>query len=203
MNVPRRDSPLPIIPIPPQVKATEGLAPLPDAHLWYWDTGGSGVPIVFLHPASGSVESWPYQQPFFARKGFRVIAYSRRGFYRSDSGPADRPGTGADDLRLLLDHLRVDRFHGVGVAAGGGHLLDFALSYPERLRGMVISGSLTGLQEPAYRETLARLRPEGFFGMPADFIELGPAYRAANPEGVQQWLEFHHRAVTTSISQAS
>ncbi|RBQ21360.1 alpha/beta hydrolase [Spongiactinospora rosea] len=201
VKVPRPDSPLPIIPVPAQVKATEALAPLPDARLWYWDTGGSGAPLIFLHPGTGSSESWPYQQPYFAKKGYRVIAYSRRGHFKSDAGPADRTGTEAEDLRLLLDHLRVDRFHGVGVAAGGGTLLDFALSHPERVRTMTLCGSLTGLVEPDYQATLKRLRPEGFYNMSADFIELGPTYRAANPEGVQQWLDIHHRASHTDVSQ--
>ncbi|MDF5758673.1 alpha/beta hydrolase [Spongiactinospora sp. TRM90649] len=201
VNIPRPDSPLPLIPVPSQVNATEGTVSLPDVRLWYWDTGGSGAPIVFLHPATGSAESWPYQQPYFAKRGYRVIAYSRRGHYRSENGPDADPGSGTEDLRRLLDHLGVNRFHGVGVAAGGGYLLDFALSYPERLRSMVISGSLTGLAEPAYRETLTRLRPAGFSAMPPDFIELGPTYRAANPDGVRVWLDLHHRSVNKTIFQ--
>ena len=32
--------------------------------------------------------------------------------------------------------------------------------------------------------------------MPADFRELGPSYRAANPEGVRQWIELEHKAIT-------
>ena len=30
--------------------------------------------------------------------------------------------------------------------------------------------------------------------MPPEFRELGPSYRAANPEGVRQWLELEHKA---------
>jgi hypothetical protein len=30
--------------------------------------------------------------------------------------------------------------------------------------------------------------------MPADFRELGPSYRAANPAGVKTWLELEHRS---------
>src|SRR5215813_12050435 len=75
--------PMKPIPIPPQVAAKEALAQLPDTRLWYWDTGGSGVPIVLLHPATGSALIWGYQQPAFAKAGYRVIAYSRRGYYNS------------------------------------------------------------------------------------------------------------------------
>ena len=31
---------------------------LPDVHLWYNDTGGIGVPVVLMHAASGTCESW-------------------------------------------------------------------------------------------------------------------------------------------------
>ena len=34
--------------------------------------------------------------------------------------------------------------------------------------------------------------------MPADFRELGPSYRAANPAGVKIWLELEHKAVTSN-----
>jgi len=52
------------VPIPAQVPVKEGVAELPDTHLGYWDTGGGGEPVVFLHPASGSALVWLYQQRF-------------------------------------------------------------------------------------------------------------------------------------------
>src|SRR4051812_19443924 len=69
------------IPIPAQAPAKDGMAQLPGARLGYWDTGGDGAPIVLLHPATGSALIWEYQQPVFAKAGYRVIAYSRRGHH--------------------------------------------------------------------------------------------------------------------------
>ena len=43
------------------------------------------------------------------------------------------------------------------------------------------------------------LRPKGFEDMPADFRELGPSYRAANPEGVKRWLELEHKAAPNGV----
>src|SRR5688572_14304892 len=71
-------NPMRPIPIPAQAPAKDGMAQIPDTRLWYWDTGGQGVPIVLLHPATGSALIWGYQQPVFANAGYRVIAYSRR-----------------------------------------------------------------------------------------------------------------------------
>ena len=44
--------PMTPVPIPPQVPVKEGFATLPGTKLWYWDTGGTGQPVVLLHPAT-------------------------------------------------------------------------------------------------------------------------------------------------------
>jgi pimeloyl-ACP methyl ester carboxylesterase len=61
------------IPIPAQVQAKDGVAQIPDTRLWYWDTGGQGVPIVLLHPATGSALIWGYQQPVLAIFATRLL----------------------------------------------------------------------------------------------------------------------------------
>src|SRR5262249_56468383 len=48
------ENPMVPIPIPQQVPAKEGMAQLPGTRLGYWDTGGNGTPVVFLHPAAGT-----------------------------------------------------------------------------------------------------------------------------------------------------
>src|SRR5689334_19042268 len=58
-----QSNPLTPVPIPPQASAKEGIAELAETRLWYWDTGGDGIPIVLAHPASGSGLIWGYQQP--------------------------------------------------------------------------------------------------------------------------------------------
>src|SRR5437879_10538823 len=124
-------NPMRPIPIPAQVPAKDGMAQIPDTRLWYWDTGGLGVPIVLLHPATGSALIWGYQQPAFAKAGYRVIGYSRRGYYNSAPLERDKPGIGAEDLRQLVDLLGIRRFHAVASAAGGSIPAGFALSSQE------------------------------------------------------------------------
>lgn len=168
----------------------EGHADVPGARLWFTDTGGDGVPIVFLHAATGSSRVWEHQFPAFTQAGFRVIAYDRRGFGRTTLDPSGpQPGTGADDLSALVDHLEIARFHLVGTAAGGFVALDYVLSFPDRLRSLVVANSIGAVQDEDYLELGRRLRPPAFATMPADFRELSPSYRAANPEGTRRWLE--------------
>ena len=178
--------------VPPPER--EGYADLPGVRIWYRDTGGNGTPVVFLHAATGSSRVWEYQIPAFTASGYRVIAYDRRGFGRTVIDPAGiQPGTGSDDLLALLDHLGVDRFHVVGTAAGGIVALDFALSFPQRLRSLVLANSIGGVQDPEYLDLGRRLRPAPQFNaLPPEFRELSPSYRATNPGGTERWKELEH-----------
>ncbi len=189
------DTPGPI-PVPLQEPAKSGIAAVAGTRLSYWDTGGTGEAIVLLHPATGSERIWSYQQPVFAKAGYRVIAYSRRGYGGSDSVPKENPGTAAGDLQALMDFLKVRKFHAIGSAAGGGIAVDYALSHPERLASLIVACAVGGVEDRDYAQRIEALRPNGFDAMPAVFRELSPAYRAANPEGAAQWAALERAAVT-------
>jgi pimeloyl-ACP methyl ester carboxylesterase len=179
-----------------QHAAQTGLVAADGARLHYWDTGGSGPAIVLLHPATGSDRIWLYQQPAFAAAGYRVIAYSRRGHAGSDPVVAEHPGTAAGDLYALVRHLGLTRFHLLGSAAGGGIALDYTLSHPEFASSLVLACAVGGIVEREYVTRATRLRVTGFDALPAYFRELSPSYRAANPEGTQDWALLEEGAVT-------
>ena len=184
------------VPIPEQVPAKEGMAELPDTHLGYWDTGSSGQPVVFLHPASGSALVWLYQQPVFAKAGYRVIAYSRRNYYNSDSAPQDNPGTGSEDLQNLIEFLGLEKFHIVSSAAGGSVAADYALSHPERLLSLTVSSNNLAATKGYIAEAAAMIKLKEWDDLPRWFRELGPSYRGANPAGVAKWTELNHKSET-------
>jgi pimeloyl-ACP methyl ester carboxylesterase len=176
--------------LPAQTLVHEAYAELPGARIFYIDTGGNGVPVVFLHAATGSSRVWEYQIPAFTAAGYRVVAFDRRGWGRTVVDPAGpQPSTGADDLRGLLDRLGVDRVHLVSTAAGAFVALDFALSFPQRVRSLVIANTIGGVQDADFLELGRRLRPPQFDALPPEFRELGPAYRAANAEGTRRWMD--------------
>jgi pimeloyl-ACP methyl ester carboxylesterase len=169
----------------------EGYVTVPGVRIFYRDTGGSGVPVILLHAATGSSRVWEYQLPAFAAAGYRVIAFDRRGWGRTVINSAEpQPGTAAGDLLALLDQLGLDRAHVVGTAAGGFVALDFALSYPQRVRSLVVANSIGGVQDADYLELGRRLRPQPQFdALPPEFREVGPSYRAGNPAGTQRWMD--------------
>ena len=87
-----------------------------------------------------------------------------------------------------MNHLGIDRVHLVGTAAGAFVALDFAVSFPQRLRSLVVASSIGGVQDEDFLELGRRLRPPQFNALPPEFRELGPAYRAANREGTERWM---------------
>ena len=146
--------------------------------------------VVFLHAATGSSRVWEYQIPALTAAGYRFLAYDRRGWGRTAIEPAgSQSGAGADDLLGLLDLLGIDRAHLVGTAAGAFVALDFALSYPQRVRSLVIANTIGGVEDPDYVELGRRIRPPQFNALPPEFRELGPSYRAAQAEGTRRWME--------------
>jgi pimeloyl-ACP methyl ester carboxylesterase len=171
-------------PSPPR----EGYLEVPGARLFYLDSGGSGPALVLLHAATGSARVWEHQWAPLGAAGYRVIAYDRRGYGRTTVDPGGPAGTAADDLKSLTDGLALDRVHLVGTAAGGIVAIDFALGFADRLRSLVVANSLGGVTDPSYVALGQRLRPKEFAALPPDLRELGPAYRAADPDGTDRWL---------------
>jgi pimeloyl-ACP methyl ester carboxylesterase len=187
-------------PIPDQVPVAEGFAAVPGARLWYWDTGGDGEPLILCHPASQSSQIWLYQQPVFAKAGYRVIAYSRRGAYKSKSGSEKDQGTTVGDLAALLDFLSLRKVHVLGAAAGGIAALGFAVAHPGRVISLVLAGTIFSPDEEGWRAFYGRLGIASVRqAVSTEFLELGPSYRAVDPEGVAKFVELEHAAKPNGV----
>jgi pimeloyl-ACP methyl ester carboxylesterase len=189
-------------PLPDWAPFEDGVAEVNGSKLYYRDSGGPGVPIVLLHPSTIDALAWTYQQPEFVRAGYRVIAYSRRGYGRSPPTVGDEISVPSRDLAALLDVLRIKRFVIVAAAAGSSIALDFAMDHSDRLHAIVVaSGSFSRTDDEAYQAAGKGVWIEGLNQMPAAFRELGPSYRAANPDGVRRWMELVHQAASEGESR--
>lgn len=165
-------------------------ADLPGVQLWYNDSGGTGTPVLFLHAASGTSESWIYQLPVLMAAGYRCITYDRRGAGRSQPTAAgEQPGYVGDDLHGLVQHLGLHRLHLVATAAGGIGAFDYASTHPEHVLSLVVANSIGGVQDTDYLEVQQRLRPPEIQALPVALRELGPAYRGMHPEGTRRWTD--------------
>ena len=163
----------------------------------YYEEAGSGTPILFIHEFAGDHRSWEPQLRFFARY-FRCIAYAARGFAPSDipqDGERYSQAIARDDAVAVLDHLKIDRAHIVGMSMGGFAALHVGISYPARARALVIAGCGYGA-EPDKKEKFraeceaAAASFESDWKAAAQKYSLGPTrvqYQAKDPRG---WAEF-------------
>ena len=188
---------LPALPVRAAENAPSGrYAELPGVKLWFTDTGGTGTPIVLLHANTGTSANWEAQATAFAREGYRVIAFDRRGWGKSVADPATgpQPGSVAADLDALANHLKLEKFHLVGIAGGGFASLDYAAWRPERLRSLVVAASTGQFAEQEMREITARVEIPELRKQAAVYREVGPSYRGVNPEGTKRWIEIEEHA---------
>ena len=165
----------------------------------YYEDVGAGVPMIFVHEFAGEAASWAPQVRFFARR-YRTIAYNARGYPPSDV-PED-PAVysqmqAAEDIRGMLDALKIDRAHIVGLSMGGYATLHFGLHYPQRALSLVVAGAGYG-SKPDEREgfrrdsatIVERFERDGMQKV-ADIYAMGPTrvqFRDKDPVG---WQEFY------------
>lgn len=124
------------------MQAYTGFAQVNDTRLYY-EVAGSGQPLALLHGFSLDTRMWDDQFEAFAQH-YQVVRYDLRGFGQS-ARPASDPYTHPDDLKALLQSLKIDPAHIVGLSLGGGIAIDFALTYPEATRSLItIDGTLGG-----------------------------------------------------------
>jgi pimeloyl-ACP methyl ester carboxylesterase len=111
-------------------------------HLYY-EEAGSGIPLVFLHEFAGDWRSWEAQMRFFSSR-YRAVTFSARGYPPSDvpESPEDySQHLQVEDLKGLMDGLKIEKAHLCGLSMGSYTSLLFGLKYPERCRSLTIAGS--------------------------------------------------------------
>ncbi|MCA7884937.1 alpha/beta hydrolase [Burkholderia contaminans] len=125
----------------------------------YYKDWGSGKPVVFIHGWPLNADMWDVQMHHLASRGFRCIAYDRRGFGRSS-----QPWQGydyatlADDLAALLDQLDLREVTLVGFSMGSGEVARYIARHgTARVAKAVLIGAVTPLiaQRDDYQEGVA------------------------------------------------
>jgi pimeloyl-ACP methyl ester carboxylesterase len=104
----------------------------------YYETHGSGRPLILLHGGLGSGEMFGPTLPKLAA-GHQVIAVDLQGHGRT--ADIDRPITAqnmADDIAALITHLGLEKPDVMGYSLGGGVAFWTAVKHPELVRKLVI-----------------------------------------------------------------
>jgi proline iminopeptidase len=111
----------------------------------YFEEAGQGTPIIFLHEFAADYTNWEPQMRYFSR-GHRCITYSARGYTPSDV-PAGEVYTYEHfytDALAVLDHLKIERAHLVGLSMGAYSSLQIGLNAPQRTLSMTLAGVGSG-----------------------------------------------------------
>lgn len=119
-------------------KTKSGFATIEKAQIYY-ETAGSGTPFVMIHAGVADNRQWNNEFAFFA-KDHQVIRYDMRGYGKSE--PVDGEFSHMGDLISVLETLEVNEpVILMGCSMGGGLSLDFALTYPSRVKAVIMVGS--------------------------------------------------------------
>jgi pimeloyl-ACP methyl ester carboxylesterase len=119
-----------------------------DAVKLYYEDSGAGRPILFIHEFSGDYRAWELQVRYFARR-YRCITYNARGYPPSEvPNSVDKYSQrrAVDDAIGVLDHLKIEKAHIVGLSMGGFAALNFGIHYPERAFSLVIGAAGMGAE---------------------------------------------------------
>lgn len=155
------------------------------------------VPLLFHNgtPSSGKLYA-PFVRAA-ARRGLRMVGFSRAGYGSSTRNPERSVADVVPDVAAVVDQLGARRFYTLGWSGGGPHALACAALLPTRLIGAATVGSLAPYGADGL-EWMAGMGPENIAGFSAalagdtalgTFLEqVGPSFGTVTAEGVMARL---------------
>ncbi len=133
-----------------------------DGIQFYYETYGTGEPLLLIHGNGGSIADFVLQIPHF-RKRYKVIAMDSRSQGKSGDSPvAITYEMMADDQAALLDHLKLGPVNVVGWSDGGIEALLLGIRHPTKVKKIVSMAANLNPTEDAFRpEALELLKSMG------------------------------------------
>jgi len=166
----------------------------------YYEEEGSGIPLVFVHEFAGDWRSWEPQMRFFSCR-YRVVTFSARGYPPSEvpeSPDAYSQENQIEDLKGLLDALKIEKAHLCGLSMGSYTSLLFGLKYPARCRSLTIAGSGygSGANREEFHKQIAQVADQmlrGGMKAVSETYTLGPARVQLQNKNPRAWEEFRRQ----------
>ena len=120
--------------------------PVPGGTLAAERWAGPAPTVVLLHAGVADRRSWTGTAERLAGT-FDLVSYDRRGF--GDSPPGTAPFRHVDDLAAVLETVAAGPCWLVGSSQGGRIALDFTLTFPDRVAGLVLlAPAVSGAPDP-------------------------------------------------------
>ncbi len=130
---------------------------------------GEGSPVILVHGLASYVYSWRHNLNELA-KSHRVYALDLPGFGFSDK-PSNHDyslGAQAEFIKSFMDLMKIPQASFAGNSMGGGVVLEMAMRHPERVKGIIIIGSVGVRKEqfaPWMRKMTSTIMRSGFAGL--------------------------------------
>ncbi len=173
-----------------------------------WEEAGQGAPVVLLHAFPLNRKMWaPQVEALSAR--CRVITPDFRG--HGESSVADEDSTMerlAEDVRELLDHLKLERVALGGLSMGGYVAFAFLRRWPEQVAALVLADTRAAADTEEGRkgryETATLAERDGSGAIAERMLPklLAPATHERNPEVVTAVREMILQASPAGIARA-
>jgi 3-oxoadipate enol-lactonase len=160
--------------------------------VYYEIHGKEGAPWLTLsHSLACSVRMWDEQIASFKDR-YRILAYDTRGHGQSGAPAGDYTLEQlADDLKGLLEHLKISQTHYCGLSMGGMIGQTFALKYPGILQTLVLADTSSRIPPeagPVWEERIKVAQTQGMQALVQPTLErwFTAPYRSAHPETMQR-----------------
>lgn len=181
------------------------------------DSGGPGRPVLLIHGWPLSAQAWSAQTEALQAAGYRVVAYDRRGFGRSDK-PASHYDydTLADDLERVMDDCELQNVTLVGFSMGGGEVARYVARHgEERLHSVVFAaavppalmqtadnpkGPLTPEKAQAMKQGLEKDRDRFFDQFTRDFFSANGELQVDDADRAQALALCHQSAPHAALA---
>ena len=117
---------------------TSGFVNIDNAKIYY-EVAGEGTPFVMIYAGVADNRQWSNEFAYFSKK-YQVIRYDMRGYGKSE--PVEGEFSHLRDFVSLLDTLGIlVPILVIGCSMGGGLAMDFALTYPSRVKALIMVDS--------------------------------------------------------------
>jgi pimeloyl-ACP methyl ester carboxylesterase len=107
----------------------------------YYETYGTGQPLLMIHGNGGSISNFMYQVPYFSKNYKVIVADSRAQGKSVDTGDSLSYEIMADDFNALLDSLHLDSCYVIGWSDGAIDGLLLAIRHPGKVKKLAVTGA--------------------------------------------------------------
>jgi 3-oxoadipate enol-lactonase len=162
----------------------------------YTVEGASAAPTVVLHhPLATNLSTWDELTAALSPR-YRVVRFDARGHGASEASPAPYTfATLSADVIGLMDHLKIERAHFLGLSMGGMVGQHLGVEQPQRFRSLILSSTSSRVPaeaQPLWDERVKTAREKGMASQVPTALQrwLAPATRERKPELVARMTRY-------------